>query len=183
MLYEDKLMTAEELMQRQPPHLRSELINGRMIVREPAAFKHGRVALAIGAQLYAWVGARGVGVTVGAETGFTLRRNPDTVRAPDAAFISTARLPSADVKGFAELTPDLVVEVLSPSDRTRDVRAKVTDWLSAGAQLVWVLDAECVRADVYRSNGTSDRVGASGALDGEDMLPGFRLPLHSLFGA
>ena len=183
MVREDDLMTAEELLVLQLPNMRSELINGRMRVRESASLDHGRMALAIGAHLYVWVAAHGGGVTVGAETGFTLRRNPDTVRAPDAAFISSARLPRGDVKGYAELTPDLIVEVLSPSDRAGEVRAKVADWLSAGARLVWVIDAERARADVYRADGTSDRIAVSGALAGEDILPGLTLPLRPLFGA
>jgi Uma2 family endonuclease len=183
MVRNDDLMTAEELLLMQPLHMRSELINGRMIVREPGAYRHGRLAMAIGAALQAHVAPRGLGDVVSAETGFTLRRNPDTVRAPDAAFISNARLPRGDVSGFAELTPDLVVEVLSPSDMAGEVRAKVADWLSAGARLVWVVDAERGRADVYRADGTSDRVAAGGALDGEDVLPGFTLPLQPLFGA
>ncbi len=176
-------MTAEELAVRQPPDMRSELVNGRMLVREPGAYEHGRLALAIGAQLYVWVSAHKLGVTVGAETGFTLQRNPDTVLAPDAAFISNARLPRDGVTGYAELTPDLIVEVLSPSDRAGKVRWKVGAWLAAGARLVWVIDAQRGRADVHRADGTSEQCGANDALDGEDVLPGFTLPLHPLFDA
>ena len=123
------------------------------------------------------------GVTVGAATGFTLRRNPDTVGAPDAALISNARLPHAGVTGYAEVTPDLIVEILSPSDRAGEVRAKVADWLSAGTRLVWIIDAKRRRADVYRADRTSERIAANGTLDGDDVLPGFALvrSLHVVF--
>ncbi len=183
MVLEEKLMTAHELLNEQPLHQRSELVNGRMLVREPAAYMHGKLASAIGSALHAWVSSHGLGDVVAAETGFTLRRNPDTVRAPDAAFISAHRVPPANVTGFAELGPDLVVEVLSPSDGAGYIREKVADWLAAGAQLVWVLDAAHHRAEVFRANGTSTQLTASDSLSGEDVLPGFLLPLEPLIGA
>ena len=182
MVYRSDLMTAEELLLLQPPHMRSELIDGRMIIREPGAIPHGRLAMAIGAALHAHVTQRRLVDVVTAETGFILRRNPDTVRAPDAAFISTARLLRARGNGYAELTPNLIVEVLSPSDRAGEVRAKVADWLVSGARLVWVIDGERRRADVYRADGTSHRISTADSLDGETVLPGFTLPLHTLLG-
>ena len=183
MTLEERLMTAHELLNEQPLHQRSELVNGRMLVREPAAYAHGRLAIVIGSALHAWVSSRGLGDVVAAETGFTLRRNPDTVRAPDAAYISAQRVPPADIHGFAELAPDLVVEVVSPSDRAGYVRQKVGDWLAAGAQLVWVLDAAHRRADVFRADGTTTRLTAVDSLSGEGVLPGFLLPLQPLIGA
>lgn len=182
MVDRNELMTAEELLRMQPPHMRSELIDGRMIIREPGAIPHGRLAMAIGAALHAHVTERRLGAVVAAETGFILRRDPDTVRAPHVAFISKARLLRARGKGSTELTPDLVVEVLSPSDRAAAVRTKVADWLASGARLVWVVDGERRRADVYRADGTSHRIRAADALDGETVLPGFTLPLHTLLG-
>lgn len=183
MMLSEKVLTAESLLAEQPLHQRSELVNGRMLVREPAAYTHGRLANAIGFALTAWVSPRGLGDVVAAETGFTLRRNPDTVRAPDAAFISAQRVPPANVAGFAELAPDLVVEVVSPSDRAGYVRQKVADWLAAGAKLVWVLDTAHHRADVFRADGTTTRLAAVDSLSGENVLPGFLLPLEPIIGA
>ena len=183
MMRSEKVMTAESMLSEQPLHKRSELVNGRMLVRELAAYTHGRLAIAIGSALHAWVSSRGLGDVVAAETGFTLRRNPDTVRAPDAAYVSAQRVPPANVAGFAELAPDLVVEVVSLSDRAGYVREKVDDWLAADTQLVWILDAAHHRADVFRADGTTTRLGAVDSLSGENVLPGFILPLEPLIGA
>ncbi len=174
-------MTAMELLEQQPLHVRSELVRGQLRVREPAAYLHGKIAIRIGAALHAWVAARRLGDVVGAETGFTLSRNPDTVRAADAAFVSAGRVPSAEFSGFAELAPDLVVEVLSPSDRPSDVRDKVSDWIGAGVRLVWLIDARRRSAIVQRSDGTFDAKAANDVLDGEAVLPGFTLSLSALF--
>lgn len=174
-------LTATELLELQPLHVRSELVQGRLLVREPGGYQHGKLSMRIGAALHAWVAPRQLGDVVGAETGFTLRRNPDTVRAADAAFISAARVPQEDGVGFADLAPDLVVEVLSPSDRASDVRSKVAEWIAAGARLVWVIDPPRRSAVVHRNDGSSSSLAAAGQLDGEAVLPGFTLPLRPLF--
>ncbi len=174
-------MTSTELLEHQPLHMRSELVRGTLRVREPAAYQHGKLAIIIGAALHTWVAPRRLGDVVGAETGFTLRRHPDTVRAADAAFISAARVPAATTSGFAELAPDRVVEVLSPSDRQPDVLEKVDDWLTVGVRLVWLIDARSRNATVHRLDGTVAAKSSGEALDGEAVLPGFVLPLNELF--
>ena len=108
-----------------------------------------------------------------AETGFTLFRNPGTVQALDVAVICAERVPSPQPCGDAEFAPDLAVEVLSPSDRTGRVLAKVGDWIDAGARLVWIVDPELRVARVYRADGTQSWLTADDSLDGEDVLPGF----------
>src|SRR6266566_3179000 len=112
-----------------------------------------------------------------AETGFTLARGPDTVRAPDIAFVRRDRLPDPVTQGFPDLAPDLVVEVLSPDDRPGEVLA---DWLSAGTRLVWTVDLERRVARIYRHDGSETVVTAEGALEGEDVLPGFSCSLVSI---
>jgi Uma2 family endonuclease len=170
-------MTAEELLYKQPRDKRSELVDGVMRVREPGAYQHGRYAARIGALLAAWVVPRRLGDVLGAETGFILRRNPDTVRAPDAAFVSAERIPSADVTGYAELAPDLVVEVRSRGDRAGGIREKTADWLRAGVRLVWHIDPDRRRGSVHRADGSIRMLGADDAFDGEDVLPRFVLPI------
>lgn len=174
------LMTAEELLQLNLPNKRTELVSGVLAVREPAGFRHGAVAVAMTVAIGNFVYAHRLGVVVAAETGFTLRRDPDTVRAPDVAFVSTDRCPDPDTRGFAELAPDLVVEVLSPDDRAGEMLSKVGDWLSAGCRLVWVLDPVRQVARVYRADGSVMLVGAHDVLDGEDVLPGFTCALSSV---
>ena len=173
-------MTAEELLRLNLPNKRTELVCGVLVVREPAGYQHGDAAARLLVAIANHVSANGLGRVFAAETGFTLARNPDTVRAPDVAFVSTARLPDPPPRGFAELAPDLAVEVLSPDDRPGEVLAKVGDWLNAGARVVWVVDPLRIIARVYRADGSESILGATDALRGEDVLPGFEYHLSAI---
>lgn len=174
------LVTAEELLHVNVPDKRVELVRGVLVVREPAGYTHGRVAMNLAVRLGAHLEHTGTGQLFAAETGFTLARDPDTVRAPDIAFVRRERLPDPEPTGFPDLAPDLVVEVLSPGDRPGEVLAKVADWLSAGTKLVWVIDPERRLARVYREDGSETVVTANEALDGEDVVPGFSCPLEAI---
>jgi Uma2 family endonuclease len=149
------------------------LVRGVLVVREPAGYRHGDVTARITKLLMEAVDARGLGRVVAAGTGFRLSADPDTVRAPDVAFISRERLPDPEDQGYPALAPDLVVQVLSPSDRPGETLAKVGDWLSAGALLVWVVDPGRRVARVYRQDGTEVLLTESDVLSGEDVIPGF----------
>ena len=174
------LMTADELLHASIPGRCAELVRGQLIVREPPGAQHGLVAMNIGIELGVFVKATGAGAVFAAETGFHLASDPDTVRAPDVAFVSRGRMESARTTGYAALGPDLVVEVLSPSDRPGDVLGKIADWLSAGTALVWIVDPVRRLARVYRADGTEALLGAGDALDGEDVLPGFSCRLAAV---
>lgn len=177
------LMTAEELLDLPEDHQRHELVLGALRTMAPAGFEQGRVAMRIGARLDAFVEAHGLGVVLGAETGFTLARGPDTVRAPDAAFVRSDRVPPRGARrGFAELVPDLVVEVVSPSDRMSEVTEKALVWVEAGVRLVWVVDPSLRTVTGYRPGTAVSVLRGSSVLDGEDVLPGFRLALAEVFG-
>ena len=175
-----QLMTAEELLHANIPDKRTELVRGRLVVREPAGARHGLVAMNLALRLGAQVERTNAGQLFAAETGFTLFRGPDTVRAPDIAFVRRERLPDPITDGFPELAPDLVVEVLSPGDRAGETLAKVGDWLQAGARLVWVIDPERRVARVYRADGTESIFTEADSLDGEDVVPGFACLLGSI---
>jgi Uma2 family endonuclease len=151
-----------------------------LIIREPAGYQHGDVAMRLGAAMHAHAEAHDLGRVFAAETGFTLARKPDTVRAPDVAFISNERLPDPPPRGFAEMAPDLAVEVLSPDDRAGEVLDKVADWLKAGTPLVWVVDPLRATARVYRADGSESLLGESDVLQGEDVLPGFTCAIATL---
>lgn len=172
-------MTAEELLRLNLQDKRTELVRGVLRVREPAGYQHGDVAATALIVLGTFIREHRLGRVFTAETGFTLARGPDTVRAPDVAFISTARLLPRDTRGFAELAPDLVVEVLSPDDRPGEVLDKVGDWLNAGCRLVWTIDPVRRSGRVYRADGTMTLLGEHDAFDGEDVLPGFRSELSA----
>src|SRR3989440_521132 len=139
-------VTAEELLTLSIPDKRVELVRGMLVVREPAGYAHGRVAMNLAVRLATYVEGARAGQVFAAETGFTLARGPDTVRAPDVAFVTHERLPPPSTTGYPALAPDLVVEVLSPDDRPGEMLGKVADWLSAGTRIVWVVDWLGMRA-------------------------------------
>ena len=174
------LLTVEQLARLEIPNKRAELVRGVLVVREPAGYTHGRVAMNVAVKLGVHVERTQAGQLFAAETGFTLARQPDTVRAPDVAFVRRERLLDPATRGFPDLAPDLVVEVLSPDDRPGEVLAKVADWLSAGTRLVWVIDPERSDARVYRQDGSIAVLRESDALDGEGVLPGFTCPLKDV---
>lgn len=174
------LLTANDLVRLQPPNKRSELVRGVLIVREPAGFRHGDVAMNLAIAIGQFVRASNLGRVLAAETGFRIFTDPDTVRAPDVAFVRIDRIPDPMPHGFAPFAPDLAVEVLSPDDRPGDVLEKVADWLTAGTRLVWVVDPDRRLAAVYRMDGSLSLISEDGALSGEDVLPGFTCPLSEV---
>jgi Uma2 family endonuclease len=153
------------------------------VVREPpASFGHGRLAAGILTRLSAFVKEHELGEVVSTETGFLLARDPDTVRAPDVAFVSRETLERVgDVRGFFPGPPDLAIEVRSPSERPAEVHAKIADYLAAGTRLVWVVDAGPRSVVVYRALLSPRTLLGHDVLDGEEILPGFRLPIAELF--
>jgi Uma2 family endonuclease len=173
------LMTAEELLYTSIPNKRTELVRGRLIVHEPPGGRHGNVTAHLAFRLGQHTDVTGAGALFVGDTGFTLARNPDTVRGPDIAFVRTERLAGPIPDGYLELAPDLVVEVLSHNDRPGATLLKIGDWLDAGTRLIWVIDPERRLARIYRQDGTETLISENGSLDGEDVLPGFRCALAS----
>jgi Uma2 family endonuclease len=169
------LMTAEQLFELPDDGLRHELVEGVLVTMSPAGPRHGRVSLRIGARLDAFCESHpGTGAAFGNDTGFLVRRAPDTVRAPDVAFIGGERgAMTARAAAYPELAPDLVVEVVSPNDRASEVTAKAVAWLDAGVRLVWVVDPQARIVVVHRPGGTSQVLREGDALDGEDVVPVF----------
>jgi Uma2 family endonuclease len=175
--------TAEELLKLPNGEgKRYELIEGQLRVMCAAGFEHGRVAMMAGSLLTIHVQATGSGVTLGAETGFILARDPDTVRAPDAAFVSNAR---ADAVGptlgfWPGGAPDLAIEVVSPEDSRPYLRAKALNWLDAGATAVLVLHPRTRSATVYRQGGDVQSY-TEGTLDLSDAVPGWHVAVADFF--
>lgn len=175
--------TAEELACL--PHLgrRLELVQGKVYEMPLGGGEHGYIAGNIGSLLGVHVRANGLGMMFAAETGFFIRRNPDTVRAPDAAFIARERLPAREeLRGYVEVMPDLVVEVVSPGDRPREVQDKVAEWLNAGVRLVWVIYPATRSAIAYRSLTEATHLSESDTLDGAEVVPGFACQLREVLG-
>ena len=164
------LMTADEF--EVAPVQFAELIRGRMVVREPPTDLHGAVVARLIYLLGAYVYPRRAGVVMG-EAGFRIESHPDTVRAPDIAFVSGDRDIAFRERGFGAYAPDLAIEVRAPTDRSGELIAKVADWLRAGVHIVWVVDPVRGSAQIYDAGGDVRVVSVDGTLDGGDVLPGF----------
>lgn len=176
------LMTADQLAHLPDDGNRYELVEGRLMRMPPASFLSSVIAATILRIMGNFVLEHQLGICAGADGGVRLRPDPDTVRAPDVTFVRAERLPAGRLQaGYWEGAPDLAVEVLSPSDRYPEVQRKVQEYLDAGTRLVWVVDPESRTATVFHPDGRSVFLGADGVLDGEDVLPGFRLALEGVW--
>jgi Uma2 family endonuclease len=160
-----------------------ELIDGRIVPMSPTGAEHGNLEFDLGRLLGNFVAERKLGWVMGGEVGIYIRRNPDRVRGADIAFVSKQRLPHRPHKGFLEVAPELVVEIISPEDRWEDVRQKLEDYFSIGVQRVWVVEPENRAVLVYRSITEMERLGEADTLKGEGVLEGFSLPVADLFAA
>ena len=175
-------VTADELFAMPDDGFRYELVKGELRKMSPAGSEHGAIIVKITIRLGQHVEATGLGVCFGAETGFKIASDPDTVRAPDVAFVSRGRVPESGIpKKFWPGAPDLAVEVLSPGDTAEEVEEKVEDWLSAGARAVWVVSPKRRGVSVYRSMTDVTRLSESGEIDGGDVVPGFRCKVSEIF--
>lgn len=175
------LMTAEELLRADVPHKSTELVRGRLIVREPPGTYHGRIQSTLNILVGGFVRAHRLGALFGQDTGFKIASDPDTVRAADLAFVRQERLALIKPRGYAALAPDLVAEILSPDDRPGEVLGKIGEWLAAGVEIAWVIDPERRTAQVYRADGSVAAVAPDGSLEGDSVLPGLTFALAELF--
>jgi Uma2 family endonuclease len=159
---------------------RCELIRGEFKMMIPAGDEHGRIIVTLTYAVTDHVKSRQLGILHGAETGFILSRDPDSVRAPDLAFTRSERA-SPPVCGFVPGAPDLAVEVLSPDDRPGHVRERVAEWLEAGTLVVWVVDP-CRRTVAVHETGQAPAVfGESDLLSGGALQPGYKLAVREVF--
>jgi Uma2 family endonuclease len=173
-------MTAQQLLDLPDDGMRHELVEGTLRTMTPAGGEHGRIGARLLVRVGVFVESRRLGDVFTAETGFWTRRDPDTVRAPDVAFVRSERVPETRVPGFVPVVPDLVAEVVSPNDRAVEVASKALAWLDAGVRLVWVVDPENRTVTVHGPDGVRVLRGAD-VLDGADVLPSFALPLDELW--
>jgi Uma2 family endonuclease len=147
----------------------------------PAGSEHGAVIGNLSAMVWNYAKSHSLGRVFGAETGFLIAQDPDTVRAPDVAFVRAERISGNLPQGFFVGAPDLAVEVLSPSDRASEVLVKTQNWLEAGCRMVWVVDPLTQSVTVYRSRRDIVVLAAAELLSGDDVLPGFTLPVAEVF--
>lgn len=175
-------VTADELLLMPRDGFRYELVKGEVKQMAPAGFEHGVVIAKLTWRFAQHVEANGLGLVCGAETGFKIFTNPDTVRAPDIAFVRRERITESDIpKKFWPGAPDLVVEVVSPGDTFEEVEEKVEDWLQAGASAVWIVSPKRRTVIVYRSPSNVTTLTENDELDGQDVVPGFSCKVSEIF--
>ncbi len=175
-------MTAEDLDRLPDDGFRYELQSGLLVSEPLPGFRHGRVAANAAFLLRVHVERHGLDLLVVAESGFILSRSPDTVRGPDVAVVTRRRADRAsDPRRSFPGAPDLAVEVVSPSNSSAELHARVADYLASGARLVWVVDPEEETVTVYRDLLAPRTLLTSDSLTGEDVVPDFRVEVAELF--
>ncbi len=175
-------MTADQLFQMPDDGFRYELVKGELKKMTPAGFNHGKVVMNLTTPLSVYVKANNLGMVLAAETGFLIGRNPDTVRAPDIAFVQRERiLETGETDKFWPGAPDLAVEVLSPNDTVYEVEEKVASWLAAGTQMVWVVNPKQRTVHVHRPNRAIQTLIEKDQLDGQNVVSGFHCTVAEVF--
>lgn len=177
-----QLMSADQLLALPDDGRRRELVRGELRELTPAGHRHGKVGMRLSWRLAQHVEANDLGVVTLAETGFRLASDPDTVRAPDAAFVRQERVDAVgETDGFFPGAPDLAIEVVSPQDRFTEVEEKVFDWLDAGARMVLVVNPRKQTVTVYRAWDDIVVLGRDETLAGAEVVPGWSVPVRELF--
>jgi len=176
-----RMLNADELWQ-MPNLPRCELVKGELIMMSPGGFYHGAIIDNLEFLLTKHVREHKLGRVVGAETGFLLSRNPDTVRGADIAFVSAARLPVGEQPaGYFPGAPDLAVEVMSPGDTLAEVEDKVDDYLNAGARNVWVVNPRRRTVTIHAPGVPPVMLREAEMLEGGDVVPGFKCLVSEIF--
>ena len=178
------LITAEELMALPDDGFRYELINGELEKMPPPGHPHGRIAMRLSVFLGQFILDHGLGEAFATDTGFKLTSSPDTVLAPDFAFVTNEHfIEGSQTEGYWPGPPDLAVEVLSPSDRAGKVNKKIAQWFSFGTKQVWIVHLKHSTVTVYRSISDATTFSGSDYLEAQDLFPGFRISLDRIFGS
>lgn len=175
------LMTAEEFLAL-PGEVPRELVRGEVVEMSPPGARHGVVCANITMLLKNWARGKQAGAVLSNDAAVVTERDPDTVRGPDVQFIAVGRLgPDFPPTGSLEIPPDLVIEVVSESDRWHDVITKVDEFLDAGVQEVWVVDPKGQFVEVFRTESRPRRIDLGGEIESPQILPGFRCSVSEFF--
>ena len=177
-----QLMTADDLLQMPDDGFVYELIRGELRRMSPGSYRHGKIIINITLSLGQHVRDHQLGDVYAAETGFKLTSNPDTVRAPDVAFVRSERVEAVgDMEGYWPGAPDLAVEVISPNDLYTEVEEKVIEFLDAGAGMILVINPRKHTVTVYRALANISILTEDDTIDGEQVVPGWRLAVREVF--
>jgi Uma2 family endonuclease len=178
----EKLLTAEEFERLPDDGKLYELIDGVLREISNLTMWQGEVEVNLAMRLHTHVRNRVLGrVSIG-KVAFTVRRNPDRVRAADIAFIRQERVPSLEARQhIMEVVPDLVVEILSKHDTVAEIHEKIEDWLTAGVQMLWVVDPFRHTVTIYQPGHDPVLLGERATLHGDPIVPGFRCAVAEIF--
>jgi Uma2 family endonuclease len=177
-----QIVTADELMRLSSDGCRYELMQGELHAMSPTGDNHGIVTMALGIRLGSFVLQHKLGAVFAAETGFHLEHDPDTVLAPDIAFVERERVAATGLSGgFWQGAPDLAVEVISPGDRAAKVAAKTQTWLAQGARQVWIVDPAKRTIAIHHRDGQVAVLSETDILSGGDLVPGFACRVGEIF--
>lgn len=181
MITAEKLVTSDDLLNISSIG-KYELVEGVICEMSPTGEKHGFIAWKIMYKIGDFVEKNKLGIITSSETGYKLACNPDTVRAPDAAFKSNEKLVQEFMSdGYSTVMPELVIEVNSPSDSYTKIAGKVQDWLRAGVEMVWVIEPSDKTVAVYNEIGKCTILSEHDYLDGGNILPGFKCHVRDIF--
>jgi Uma2 family endonuclease len=179
---EKKIWTDAEFMALNRDGHRYEIVNGELIDMGNSGAKHGYIAVILSAALFNCVSTQKLGAMFDSSTAFKMKSG--NKRSPDISFIAKERLQGLDdiPDGFLEGAPDLAVEILSPSNTVEEINQKIIEYFDNGSRLVWVINPKQNYILVYRNGQEPDRLLKSNdSLDGEEIVPGFNLPVVELF--
>jgi len=174
--------TAEELFRMPDDGFRHELVKGELRTMTPAGSKHGSLVIKLASLLLQHVETHALGEVFGPDTGFKIADSPDTVRAPDIAFVRQERIPSGELtEKFWPGAPDLAVEVISPTDTLYELDEKIEEYMASGVTLVWVVNPKKRTVTAYRPGASPEVLSENDQLDGRPLLPTFQYPVAKLF--
>jgi Uma2 family endonuclease len=177
-----KLLTAAEFAEKYADR-RYELVRGIPVETPMPTLRHGKVCLTFGRLLGNFVDEHDLGHVMGNDSFVKVESDPETVRGADVLFISYERLPKGPVPdGVLDVIPELVVEVVSPTNLWTELFGKVGEYLKAGVKVVVILDPRTETASVYRPDVVQEVLRAPDALTIPEVVPGFSVPVAKLFG-
>jgi Uma2 family endonuclease len=176
-----KLLTAEEFMNLPDDGRFTELVKGVIVEMPPPKPAHGFICTNIAAELRSYVRAKDLGRVVSNDSGVVTERGPDTVRGMDVAYYSYERVPRGPLPEGYWPTPELIVEVRSPSDRLTALSAKALEYLDAGAVVVCVVDPETESVAVFTQNELPRRLSNGDVLTLPELFPDFCVPVRQFF--
>ena len=178
---QERLITGEELA-RMPELGPCELVAGRIVEMAPPGFDHGQVSGKGYRHIDDYVTAHKLGQVAVGDVGIYIGRDPDTVRGADIAYVSNERYAKRNPSlAFLDVAPDLIVEVLSPSNRWSEIMDKLREYFAIGVRLVWLVDPDKKRVYAYRSLNDFSQFETNDQLPGDDVLPGFSMPVAKFF--